>query len=272
MRRQITLNLSMNQSRWCNFGRLKAAVAGLSWWGAIVVMAGVAAPAGAADFTPGSVYENSLGMKFEQVPQAKVWFSVWETRERDYAAYAKAAGVAWTGADAGPTHPAVNVSWTNAVAFCAWLTKTEQAAGRLAADRRYRLPTDEEWSLAVGLLNEARGATPEKKMQGFDGIYPWGKRWPPPRGSGNFDPFFKADDFKSTSPVGSFKANLNGLFDMGGNVWEWVDAAWSDKSPAKILRGGSYTNTVQDYLKSSGRIGKVAGLRDPEYGFRCVIE
>jgi len=48
----------------------------------------------------------------------------------------------------------VGVSWTDAEEFCNWLTKRERSAGNLPADRQYRLPTDEEWSAAVGLNYE----------------------------------------------------------------------------------------------------------------------
>jgi formylglycine-generating enzyme required for sulfatase activity len=54
----------------------------------------------------------------------------------------------------------VGVSWNDAEEFCKWLTKRERIAGDLPEDRKYRLPTDEEWSAAVGFKNEV-GNTPE---------------------------------------------------------------------------------------------------------------
>jgi formylglycine-generating enzyme required for sulfatase activity len=68
----------------------------------------------------------------------------------------------------GSTHPVVRVSWNDAEEFCKWLTKSERSAGDLPEDREYRLPTDEEWSTAVGLKNEV-GSTPEEKIK----PYPW---------------------------------------------------------------------------------------------------
>ena len=51
-------------------------------------------------------------------------------------------------------YQAVKVSWNDTQAFCAWLTKKERAEGKITADQSYRLPTDAEWSVAVGLGKE----------------------------------------------------------------------------------------------------------------------
>ncbi len=54
-----------------------------------------------------------------------------------------------------PDHPVVGVSWEDANQFCAWLTKKERSEGTLATFQSYRLPTDREWSRAVGIEHEA---------------------------------------------------------------------------------------------------------------------
>ena len=72
-----------------------------------------------------------------------------------------ATGRAWSNAKAGAAHPAVNVSWDDAQAYCAWLTEKERREGKLGSEQEYRLPTDAEWSVAVG-LNEG-GGTPQAK-------------------------------------------------------------------------------------------------------------
>ena len=131
-------------------------------------------------------------MKFVPVAGTEVAFCIWETRVKDYAAYAAAnAGVdgrlekLWPGFKQEDTHPVVKVSWNDANAFCAWLTKKELAEGKIKAGQKYRLPTDAEWSVAVGLGKE-KGNTPEAKSEGIKDVYPWGKEWPPPVGAGNY--------------------------------------------------------------------------------------
>jgi formylglycine-generating enzyme required for sulfatase activity len=115
-------------------------------------------------------------MKFVPVPGTEVSFCIWETRVKDYAAYAAAnsgVDVGWKslGFTQSDTHPVVRVSWKDAQAFYAWLTKKELAAGRIKAGQKYRLPTDAEWSVAVGLGQE-KGDTPEEKQMGIKDEYP----------------------------------------------------------------------------------------------------
>ena len=78
-----------------------------------------------------------------------------------------------------PEHPVCNVSWLDAKAFCEWLSEGEQRSKMLSAGLHYRLPTDAEWSKAVGLEYEA-GNTPEEKSDKMERIFPWGIQWPPP--------------------------------------------------------------------------------------------
>lgn len=78
----------------------------------------------------------------------------------------------------------MGVSWYDATAFCAWLTTRERRSGVLPAGASYRLPTDQEWSLAVGLGSES-GTTPEEKDSKVR-LYPWDTMWAPPPGAGNY--------------------------------------------------------------------------------------
>jgi formylglycine-generating enzyme required for sulfatase activity len=197
---------------------------------------------------------------------------------KDYAAYAAAnAGVdgSWNQpfGDAfkqADTHPVVNVSWEDANAFCEWLTKKEMAEGKIKAGQKYRLPTDAEWSVAVGLGKET-GSTPEVKDERIRGVYPWGKEWPPPVGAGNYAGRLKVDKFEYTSPTGSFAANKFGLHDMGGNVWEWCEDKYSPTISPRVLRGASWGSSYPDYLLSSRRLGDAPGGRSGGVGFRCVL-
>jgi formylglycine-generating enzyme required for sulfatase activity len=106
---------------------------------------------------PANAFVNTLGMPFVPVPGTDVQFCIWETRVKDYAAYAAANAETVFGRWKSPgiqqedTHPVVKVNWNDANAFCAWLTKKELAAGKIKAGQKYRLPTDAEWSVAVGL-------------------------------------------------------------------------------------------------------------------------
>jgi len=123
----------------------------------------------------------------------------------------------------------VNVTWGEAQAFCEWLSKKE--------GKTYRLPTDHEWSLAVGIGDrEDANARPKDKAMKIPWVFPWGTQWPPPLGAGNYAGeeanLFGADfmvieryrdNHPFTSPVGSYWANSLGIYDLGGNVWEWCD-------------------------------------------------
>ena len=251
------------------------------------------APTTPACATKEQPFVNSLGMKFVPVAGTEVLFCVWETRVKDYAAYA-AANSGVDGSWKNPTFqnqavtpdetcPVVNVSWDDARAFCEWLTKKERGAGRLRADQEYRLPTDAEWSVAVGLGREA-GNTPKEKDEKTKDVYPWGRQWPPPSGAGNYaDSTVKSkfsgwtvidgyrDGYATTAPVGSFDANAFGLFDMGGNVWEWCEDFYDGQSGGRVLRGASWYNYGPGSLLSSCRVLIDPGDRIDVFGFRCVL-
>ena len=234
-------------------------------------------------------------MKFVCVPGTKVLFCVWDTRVQDYEAYAKKASTSVDDSWIKPEHwgvlvtpdrtcPVVNVSRSDAHAFCGWLTTMEQREGRLPQGARYRLPEDEEWSVAVGLEGE-HGATPKARSSRMKDVYPWGTQWPPPPDAGNYaDLTFRSsftnnafiaayrDGFATTSPVGSFGPNKFGLFDMGGNVWQWCESEYSPGSKTYVLRGGSWLDGgVTASLPSSRRIGASSGVRVVCCGFRVVL-
>ena len=231
----------------------------------------------------GAPVTNSLGMAFS--PVGDVQFAIWPTRFKDFEAFASATGLKsslWRdpGFKQGPDHPVVNVTWMEAVAFCKWLTFKEQREGVLPTGKLYRLPTDLEWSKAVGLPEES-GKTAEARDMGVPDVYPWGTSWPPPAGAGNYtgeetgsDVAIKGytDGFPWTSPVGSFPPNKYGLYDMGGNVWQWVTDAWNSDSTSKVLRGASwYNGALKLSLLSSCRVHAAQDSSTDNYGFRCVI-
>ena len=242
---------------------------------------------------PGAAWESSLGMKFVPVPGTNVLFSIWETRVQDFEAFVKATSYSaderWrapgdtgeghvAGFSQTPLHPVVNVSWNDAVAFCGWLTDKERAAGALSAGQEFRLPTDDEWSRAVGLPAES-GATPEDKSEQIADVYPWGAGYPPPRGSGNYsgegdgwsgtiDGY--TDGARFTAEVGSYTAGL-GIHDLGGNVWEWCSDWFNAERREHVIRGASFNQGAPGRVVSSYRGPKPPGTRDYNLGFRCVI-
>ena len=231
-------------------------------------------------------WENSLGMKFVPVPGVSVLFSVWDTRVQDYQVFVNETRREWpkTGWEQGPTHPAVNITWDDAQAFCAWLTMKERAAGQLGPDQQYRLPTDAEWSVAVGLADPRDGLPESKSIAGAPrGAYPWGTQWPPPHGAGNYAdetlvrilglagiPGYD-DGYAYTSPVGSFAANRFGLYDMGGNVWQWCEGDNPNAGSIHVSRGASFADFDRGTLLSSSHRDDISETRLKIVGFRCVL-
>lgn len=175
-------------------------------------------------------------------------------------------------------YPVVNVSWNDATAFCRWLTRK--------AGVEYRLPTEAEWEYACRAGTKTRyhsGDDPETVAQ-----------------VGNItDATFKAklselsyvkyglsarDGYVFTAPVGQFKPNAFGLYDMHGNAWEWC-ADWYDKDYYKrgdredptgprdgtlrVLRGGSWYSRPR-IARSAVRGQDAPGIRGGSYGFRIA--
>lgn len=228
---------------------------------------GGAAKGGGIRATKEAPFVNSLGMKFVPVPGTKVLFCTTETTVAQY----QAAGMRYQapGFNQGGDHPAVNVSWNDARSWCAWLSKKE--------GRMYRLPTDAEWSAAVGTST-----------------YPWGNQWPPPNNAGNYagqelrgsTPAERAllatsigftiiggfsDGHKFTAPVGSYAANRYGLHDIGGNVGEWCEDMRTAVSGSRTIRDASWRNDPRSDLASSSRYYFTPDRSFRSVGFRCVV-
>lgn len=156
-------------------------------------------------------------------------------------------------------HPVVYVDWEAANNYC------EKVGGRL--------PTEAEWEKA------ARGGLEGKK-------YPWGDEEPVcVLGAENGANFYGCNA-SGTENVGSFSANGYGLYDMAGNVWEWV-ADWYGEYPAllsplenptgplsggyryRVLRGGAWV--INEYFsRSADRVRVAPDYYNSYFGFRCV--
>ena len=129
-------------------------------------------------------------------------------------------------------HPVVNVSWDDAVAFCKWLSKKE--------GKTYRLPTEAEWEYACRAGTTTRyysGDDPETLAKvGNVADATLIAKFPVAIITLN-----ASDGYVFTSPVGSFKPNDFGLYDMHGNAWQWCsdwyDAGYYAKSPSNDPSG-----------------------------------
>jgi formylglycine-generating enzyme required for sulfatase activity len=157
------------------------------------------------------------------------------------------------------TKPAMNVSWDDAQQYVAWLSKM--------TGRSYRLLTEAEWEYA------ARAGTTT--------AYYWGDEI----GKGNANCTGCGSEGRGqTSPVGSFPANPFGLYDMAGNVWQWVQDCYSrnyDQAPTdgsastgqdciyRVARGGSW-NLGPQYVRSAIRFRYPSNYQALNRGFRVA--
>ena len=156
--------------------------------------------------------------------------------------------------------PVINVSWDDASAYVAWLNEL--------SDRGFRLPSEAEWEYA------ARG--------GAATDYWWGADFRP--GYANAKSTGGRDEWPGTAPIGQFPANPFGLFDMNGNVREWVQDCWhSDYSGApadgqawlagdcnrRVVRGGAW-NLGAASLRSSDREWDDRNFGFTDRGFRVA--
>ncbi len=170
-------------------------------------------------------------------------------------------------------HPVVCVSWDDAKAFCAWLSKVEGAT--------CRLPAEAEWEYAARAGSDAMTwywGDDERGAQGRANVA---------CKSDGFEYYFNGveDGFKHTSPAGMFQPNAFGMYDVIGNVWEWCEdtwhdsyedapsdgSAWEDRGPARILRGGSW-NYSPWCCRSAGRGKHEPDSRYHTVGFRVVVD
>lgn len=214
---------------------------------------------------------NSLGHRLVQIPGTEAMFSIWPVRVADYQAFVSQTGRSWkaAGVPQKQDHPAVRISYHDAQAFCRWLTEKELLTGELPPSYEYRLTTDLEWSAAVGIVETTAGP-PAWRSGAIPDCFPWGSSWPPPPGSGNYDGRLRADSFSYTSPVGSFAPNRFGLYDISGNVFEWVFDDF-DESGLGCLRGGSWPDESPVNLNLSIRCQDNKTTAHKCYGFRFVL-
>lgn len=183
--------------------------------------------------------------------------------------------------DAYTDYPVVGVSWDQAKAFCQWRTQKHndyQKERGKSFVKRYRLPNEAEWEYAA--RGGLRGAT-----------YPWGNNYTlNDRGCflANFKPLrgdYAADQALYTVEADAYEANDFGLYNMAGNVSEWVNSSYSTSSyefmssinpnvedknnKRKVVRGGSWKD-VAYFLQVSSRDYEYADSARSYIGFRTV--
>ena len=150
--------------------------------------------------------------------------------------------------------PVVSITWYAARAYCLWLSLLEGGE-----DDRYRLPTEIEWEWAAG------GRQGEELQQVR--LYPW----PEAKGEPSSLLANYGETVGATTPVGSYPegATQEGLYDMAGNVWEWMENERNKDDSARALRGGSW-NYLPEALRCSARNDLLPAIRNYYLGFRVV--
>ena len=179
--------------------------------------------------------------------------------------------------------------WSDAVKFCNWLSRQDgiepfyiikygNVVGVKPSSTGYRLPTEAEWE-AVAKTEQTRFA--------------WGKNYPPPNAFANFSDkeinseaigknSAYADGFEVSAPIKSFNPNANQLFDLYGNVSEWVHDFYSEKFDENsyssdlgpisgknhVIKGGSWMNSSKASLGVPYRNSGILGKND--LGFRVA--
>jgi formylglycine-generating enzyme required for sulfatase activity len=155
--------------------------------------------------------------------------------------------------------PLINVSWDQAKQYVVWLS---QLSGK-----EYRLLTEAEWEYAARAGSNTR--------------YSWGEDV----GINNADcNGCGANSYLQTAPAGSFKPNAFGLYDVHGNVWEWVEdswhpnyegaptdgAAWQEADPTyRVIRGGSWHNETE-LIRTATRLKRHRKVQFDTLGFRVA--
>jgi formylglycine-generating enzyme required for sulfatase activity len=169
------------------------------------------------------------------------WIDQYQTTNAEYGQYLEATGapqpIVWPGEG---DHPVVGVTWDQAMAYCTWMKK--------------RLPTEAEWEAA----GRGSGSDPPS--------YPWGN-------DATADGQALSLPNDGTYPVGSLSFNKSPfeVFDMVGNIWEWVGDPYAPAQEGhKLLRGGRYGLL----LDLSYRLAVPPGdTRYVKYaGFRCAAD
>ena len=236
----------------------------------------------------GKTWSNGIDMRFEPIG-SDLMASAFETRVMDYEKFTKSAKYEHPQAPEfkqDKNHPVVYVSRDDAMAFCKWLTEKEREEELIGQTHYYRLPTDIEWSRIAGLKKEV-GDGPSQRDANKSMFFGWGTYWPPPEAFGNFADIIASkegtspsyiisgytDGFGRTSPVGEYTDNKLGIYDLSGNVHEWVidNISIGEDTSLGVLRGGGWNTFIDENLLLGWRNPVPPTTRTEYYGFRIVL-
>ena len=241
-------------------------------------------PCGA--FTMGSA-DSEPGRWNDEGPQTRVtfsrgfWVGKYEVTQAEYLTVVGSNPSFFKGGFYGTdlNRPVEQVSWSDAVAYCAALTTRERSAGRLPAGYAYRLPREAEWEYACRAGTTTpfhNGPELRSGMANFQGYYEYLVGDP-----NHYNP--SGISLGRTTTVGSYAPNAWGLHDMLGNVREWCQD-WYGNYPGgsvtdppgpagggrRVVRGGSWGDMAGD-CRSARREADDAPDRHSEGGFRVVL-
>lgn len=199
-------------------------------------------------------------LRLVYIPALKLYVGKYELSNKEYRCFqpAHTSGAFQQLSLDEDNQPVVAVSWNEANAFCAWLTKT--FGGK---DWRFRLPTEQEWETFAAC---------GKSVQ-----YPWGDG-PIPNNWNYFgrenpavgQKLDRNDGYRVACPVQKSGKNAWGLFGMGGNVWEWCLDADAGKTP--VVKGASWADCAAPFLAISRRSTYTPDYSSSSIGFRIVAE
>ena len=167
---------------------------------------------------------NNEGPQHEVTIHRDFALGRYEVTREEFGAFVRSTGLDWPEPDYPQTDrdPAVNVSWNWANQYVEWLSEN--------TGHTYRLPSEAEWEYAL------RAGTTSATPWGGDGGAPCGYANVYGSGYGGCD-----DGNPETTPVGEFRPNEFGLYDMSGNVWEWVEDCWHGSYSGAPSDGSAWT-------------------------------
>ncbi len=218
--------------------------------------------------------------------------SITEITNEQYAAFLSAVGRGsgvWFdkhGTEPGNL-PARNLTRDNAMEFCRWLTHELRVRGIIAWNQVITLPTDAQFSAVIGLKPGAeQGATPEEKMKNATlGSFYHGLEPVPPVDAANVLRILdsnvvppvkvgfegNSDGYVGVAPVGRFKTPGSPVYDIAGNVAEYVRDNFNAAGTV-CVRGGNFKTDTAAGLSVSRRDSVAAGSSSDNVGFRVVLE